>query len=265
MNMKEIMVRLDELYTKKNTDLRDYIKDESIPIDWDIMTQDCFCDWYDTLNSDEQYDLAELLDTPVDVLLEDPPSSSWFSFAGKYGKLFKECFGPHPDDIKTTDAIELESDSLLPRNTWLVHYTNHPDKIASQGFTKGIADMENLALTTHILDKHKENGGYSFAFLANSKYAANNFKSHSKYGDDMVFFQCSGVKTYHIGDNEQQIIFWGKDVPKNTICPVYKEDGDLIVKNWKTDREIFRTDSYVKMQEWIEKNYQQYKSTICSG
>lgn len=265
MNIKELKVRLDELYTARNTDLRDYINDSSMPIDWAVLTNDYFCQWFEDLEQDEQYDLADILGESVDELLENPPSSSWLSQSGKYGKWFMHTFGTDPDDHGRTETqLELEQNDLLPRTTWLVHYTDHPDKIASQGFTKGVADMENLALTTYMSDNVKSNSGYNFAFLAKGKYAKNNFGAgRPKYGKEMVFFQSSGVKTYHSGDEEQQIIFWGKDIPHNTIVPVYNEDGDLVVKNWKTDREIFRTDSYVKMQEWIEKNYQQYKSTIC--
>lgn len=265
MNIKELMVRLDELYTKNNTELRNYIDDSSISIDWAVMTNDYFCEWFENLEPNQQEDLAEILDETVDELLENPPASSWIAQAGKYGKWFTSTYGVDPEESgRTENAFELEQNSLLPRTTWLVHYTDHPDKIAAQGFTKGVNDMENLGLTVYVDNKHKENGGYSFAFIANSKYAKNNFGGRrQKYGREMVFFQSSGVQTYHHGDDEQQIIFWGKDIPHNTIVPVYNDDGDLVVKNWKTDREIFRTDSYVKMQEWIEKNYHQYKSTIC--
>ena len=178
-------------------------------------------------------------------------------------------FGTDPDDHgRTENQLELEQNDLLPRTTWLVHYTNHPDKIAAQGFTKGVDDMENLALTTGMSDKAKERGGYNFAFLAHGKYGGRNFDGggrDQKYGKHMVFFQSSGVKTFHQGDNEQQIIFWGNDIPKNTIVPVYFEDGKLTIKQWHDDDKIiFKTDDYDAMVEWITRNYQQYNGVICN-
>lgn len=52
------MVRLDELYTRKNTELRDYIHDASIPIDWGVMTTDCFCEWFENQDDHDQTALA---------------------------------------------------------------------------------------------------------------------------------------------------------------------------------------------------------------
>ena len=39
----------------------------------------------------------------------------------------------------------------------------------------------------------------------------------NKYGKDAVIFKGTGVEVYHIGDEENQIIFWGSDVDKDSI------------------------------------------------
>jgi hypothetical protein len=204
--------------------------------------------------------LADILNTDIETLSTTPPDNGWYKNTKLFADNFQYFYGN--DEYSTTSAVTLQKDKLLPRTTWLSHFTDHPDKIATQGFVKGVDDMTRLAATTHFSDNSKTSGGYNFAFIADSRFARENFKDNH-YGKHIVFFQSSGVQTWHDGNNITQIIFWGKDIPHNTIVPVYNDDGDLVVKNWKTDREIFRTDSYVKMQEWIEKNYHQYKSTIC--
>lgn len=105
-------------------------------------------------------------------------------------------------------------------NTWLVHFTDDADSIASQGFEYGHSDYsEGLHLSTWKSNRKFEKG-YNFAFEAFSS-DADDVAASKKYGKEAVVFWGSGVKVYHYGDEEKQIIFWGDKVDPQLIFPMY--------------------------------------------
>lgn len=278
MNIKELMRRLDELYTKQNSDLLNHISDNQIEkYDWGGNTRKHFSEWFSLQSQSDQVHISKKLMIDVEDLeigKNIPPpwyemisqmyTDSFVKFCVSKGE--KDIFSPSADDLyKTSTSFELNSKKLLPRSTWLVHFTDYPKIIAEHGFTKGVGDKEKLALTTYLDDSEKESGGYNFAFLAYSTEAAKSAnKSQISYGEHMVFFQSSGVDTWHKYDSEHQIIFWGKDIPPNTIVPVYRTSRNKFqIKNFNTDRVVFETREYSSLRKWIEQNYLQYKSTIC--
>ena len=104
------------------------------------------------------------------------------------------------------------------KNAWLVHFTDHPEEIAKNGFKFGMDRVETLALTTYFKDEAKKMGGYNFAIDAHHR----NLEGLGKdYGRHCVLFQANGIETYHTGDDFEQIIFWGKDA-KN-IIPIFND------------------------------------------
>ena len=87
MNIKELKVRLDELYTSNNSALLNYIK-HSGEFDWDYYTEEFFCDWYATLPQFGKEELADVLNTDVEELSTTPPENGWY----KNTKLFADNF-----------------------------------------------------------------------------------------------------------------------------------------------------------------------------
>ena len=161
-------------------------------------------------------------------------------------------------DAPTKAHMDLRRSTLLPRTTWLVHFSDHADSIATQGFTFGMDDMDRLGLTTWYRDGAKKFGGYNFAFLAESHHAQEAVMSR-KYGHDAIIFQSAGVLVDHHGDEETQVIFYGKEVDPRTLIMVRGEDS----RHWsvisrQTDRALF-AGTYPAVVNWIQTNHQQYR------
>lgn len=156
------------------------------------------------------------------------------------------------------------------KNDWLVHFSDDDniDQIAKEGFKFGtkLGDMKGLALSTwKIMDEKDlmDSDGYVFS------YELNNFDTNlfSK-GDSFVIFQGSGIKVYHNGDNEFQVICM-KDSVKNFI-PVHWNDeaGRYEIKDKDTNRlywkseEQYINDVMEDLNDWISNNIRQYGRRI---
>jgi len=123
-----------------------------------------------------------------------------------------------PGETPLWAAASLNSNRI--QKGWLLHRTNNADQIESNGFLYGIEDMRLLALTTHIGDAYKKQGGYNFAFTPKD------FKHYGRrghYGDELILFYAPYVYMHHYADDEPQAVFWGKDAEH--IQQVYEDDG----------------------------------------
>jgi GNAT superfamily N-acetyltransferase len=168
-------------------------------------------------------------------------------------------FGKEKSDTLSTDyAAEAPSWAHMSfekivKNQWLVHMTDDPDGVADSGFTHGMYDLTHLGLTTWYTDKAKEMGGYNFAFPAN-----NVPNDATKYGKNAVMFTASGVQVYHYGDEEDQVIFWGRDA--RNIIPIYFDHNDY---RWNlpggdNGNPIFSSEKLDDVIDWVSKNFTQY-------
>lgn len=214
----------EELARSYDRDFREFIKDQHPELEEHLPTdEDDYLDDYSAF--------------PADVLTE---------FREEYGPQYAQ----YPD-APTFLTVEFERDV---NDEWLVHFTDHATAIAAQGFKYGMDDPRTLALTTHFTDKAKQRGGYNFAFsTAQPSYYLNG----KKYGRDCVVFKASGIMTFHYGDNEPQVIFWGADA--HDIVPViqdsnsgywtlYDGDGNVLFESGKLGEAI----------DWVEENYEFY-------
>jgi hypothetical protein len=170
------------------------------------------------------------------------------------------------DFLNRNDPSELPSsfyfDSSpvrIPRNTWLVHFTDHAEDIIRSGFTHGVYDAAQLGLTTYQSHDSKKSGGYNFAFLATGRDASWAAQK-KKYGRDFVMFQNSGIKTYHYADEENQIIFWGADVDKRHIALVREMEGEYHVLS-RTGMTLFKGD-FDSTVKWVIANHRQYSRQL---
>lgn len=125
--------------------------------------------------------------------------------------------------------LSLERTRPLPRTTWLIHFSDKAWNIASEGFKRGVDDVRYLGLTTYLNDREKENGGYNFALEVKDRVVGS-VAREKKYGKNAVMFQSSGVKTYHSGDEERQIIFYGPAIDHRDIILLVSDGDDWYVQ-----------------------------------
>lgn len=276
---------LFEKYTKDNTALLRHLKNKEF---------DAYSYWYEICTMLVNYQETEIIDellkmagpeyqdwdsedlSPSDLLGLEPslfyklPKSDQENIAERViDKLLQD----DPANAPSSAYMGLNSESLLKRTTWLVHFSDNAEDIAREGFKYGVDQMDRLGLTTYMSHQEKEYGGYNFAFIADSREA--DFISRDnlipKYGRDAVLFQNSGVRAWHNGDEEEQIIFYGKEVDPRGIVYLSEVDGDWIVNVHPTKYKRFGQNSkeggvfkstYKACVDWVQNNFDQYRKII---
>ena len=171
--------------------------------------------------------------------------------------------GTLPIDDSEYPAWSYFSDNpQLVKNQWLIHFTDNANEIARDGFKFGVDDMSKLGLTTHLGDFDKKYGGYNFAYLLSDfqKYGYSRWNGDYKYGKDAVVFNASGIKVWHYGDEEPQVIFYG-NTARNIIPIVRGEKAKYAIygKNYKI---LFENDDLERVVLWLTRNYEQYRKNF---
>ncbi len=269
--------RILELYTPDNTQLRKYLSGDEIEIDpyyvWDDHTtivNPSVPEWLE----DNHPDVLKKLMTQYNARGRDAlPADAWWDlpdaiqkeYASEYGEDFANYMMQHFPEENSSKQHFMGAE-MLKRQTWLVHFTGDAYSIASDGFEYGVDHMDKLGLTTFFGKESKKYGGYNFAFEAGSKYARNSAQS-GKYGKEAVMFTNSGVKSWHHGDEEDQVIFWGKDVDPRGIILIEKDYDNWCVKEHPTKRRyerdcVYAHEDFETVTNWIEKNWRQYSKII---
>ena len=157
------------------------------------------------------------------------------------------------------------------KNQWLIHFTNeNPEDIQKYGFEGLVDDITRLGLTTFFTKtaSNRSKDGYGFSYLLSDyiKYGkSKRRKSEWKYGKNGVLFRASGVRVWHVTDDEYQTIFKG-DTARD-IIPIYYNDntGTYQIENKKNKKEfqvIYENEDLEKVVNWIVKNFDQYRSVI---
>ena len=183
-----------------------------------------------------------------------------------YRKAIDYLMMENPTEVPTPDWF-LRPLKLLPPTTWLVHFSDDAENITTQGFTHGVDDMQRLGLTTHFTKQSKSQGGYNFAFRADSREAKHAAAQHT-YGRHAVVFQSAAVYAFHVGDEEHQAIFWGPAVKQDQIAYIQAGDHEWAVmagsRRSKTTGQgtWFFKGSFVACVAWVEKNIQQYRKRL---
>lgn len=122
--------------------------------------------------------------------------------------------------------LRLLAGEPLPDDTWLVHFTDAPDRIAEEGFRYGTPNMHHLGCTLSAPQSSKAGGGFNFAFLPDSRDA----RQFGAMAAGAVMFRASAVLFEHMGDHETQAVFWGPAIPPDDMV-VLRRDG----KDWTSD------------------------------
>ena len=120
-------------------------------------------------------------------------------------------------------------------NAWLIHFTDNADSILENGFLGTESpDPHDLYAT---FGSERSVGGFNFAFLADSfetwVWGADDF-----YGSTALLFQANGVHTYHSGDEDEEVIFWGPDVDPAKIIRIDNNDGTWVAPNGMEDENL---------------------------
>jgi hypothetical protein len=72
-------------------------------------------------------------------------------------------------------------------------------------------------------------------------------------------FRASGIKSYHMGDEEPQVIFWGKMA--TDIIPLVQDDGWVVTHHSK-DRVLFRDENLRVVVNWVTQHFNQYRKAL---
>ncbi len=265
-------MRLFELYTKPNKYLLDYMKKEEFDYHaywWEICKiiyeNDYILEEFNekininNKNIDDSSDINENFE-PEDFMKFDKDTQKVIE-----KKVYNYLEQYSPEDLPTYKHASISTEKLLPRNTWLIHFTDEPQSIKDNGFKYGIEDINKLGLTTYFNKEYKKDGGYNFAFIPISRDAINAQQgSRPKYGKHAVMFQNSGIEVFHRGDLERQIIFNGSDVKPNDIIVLKSncDEGDWCVKAQYGKKDYVFSGDFEDVVNWVIKNHTQYKNII---
>lgn len=120
--------------------------------------------------------------------------------------------------------------------------------------------MEKLGLTCHLSEFEKKYGGYNFAYTLSDfpKYAKKS--GGYKYGSEAVVFNASGIKVWHYGDEEPQVIFYG-NTAKNIIPITSGENTEFAIYS-KDNKILYENDDLKNVVYWLIKNFNQYRKNF---
>lgn len=264
---------LDEVYSKDNKYLLDYMRSAEF---------DPWQNWWAVCRWLEQHDHLDLVNAAIKA--EDPnadPVDSADELNDQYdAQIFhelpqdiqKECaewvidyMRQHdPAEAPTWAHMDLQNKNLLPRQTWLIHFSDNAREIAYNGFKYGIDQMDQLGLTTWFKDEAKRHGGYNFAYTVDYLIGSRLGNSYeSNYGKHAVMFQNSGVHGFHYGDDEDQVIFWGADVRPHNIVWLYNDHGTWqVLSKTKGGDPVYQDENITKVVKWVMANFAQYRKVL---
>lgn len=287
-------MRISELYTRNNQNLLKHIEGKEIDIYgrwWEFSQwagdQDHVLDALSSISGNSIESASDCNDELDPGIFYKLPTDIQNEFIDEFrDNISDEMLQNDPTEaptwayLRTIPARSTNKSKLLPRSTWMVHFTNDAYSIGRKGFQKGVDDMDRLGLTKYAEEDTKANGGYNFAFTAKNKRNIEWAASEERYGKELVMFQNSGVECYHNGDEEDQVIFWGEDVDPRDIVVIERgrvetdqlwtdeawcvKAHPLNKRNIKHDSHagVFCTEDVYEAIEWVIKNWNQYRRVI---
>lgn len=170
---------------------------------------------------------------------------------------------------ETAPAWTSLSNPRIIKNEWLIHFSDNALKIAENGFKHGTEELEKLAYTDAGNISNKPFEGYDFAYSIDDyanfyRRIGNKWSISTRYGNEAVIFRASGVKLYHEGDQEEQVIFWGPSA-KDFIYVERDDTNEWNLYSVKTRKLIYHSDDMEDITRWIEENYDQYRKHLISN
>lgn len=148
----------------------------------------------------------------------------------------------------------------IVKNQWLIHFSDAAyDIYKDQRFNRGVDDYTRLGLTRRLPSSMKNFEGYNFAYLLEDYMKYGRDRLNFKYGKEAVLFKASGIKVWHYGDVEPQIIFWGPSAFDIVLIRENKNTGDYEVYS---KYKIPFTGDFKDCVNWVVNNFNQYKRVL---
>jgi len=178
--------------------------------------------------------------------------------------------------VETPTFVFLSQPEVV-RDQWLVHFTDRGSDVLREGFRRGVGDLTKLGLTTYLFDE-KSRPGYNFAFLPGDLDDARSIASEDdddsdelerkfKYGDQAIIFRASGVRAWHRGDEEHQVVFWGETAHDLVLVEAttrHRGREKWAVRDPRTGRTLVGG-FFLDVVDWVKMNYDQYRSRLRGG
>lgn len=267
-------MKLFEIYAKDHRELYDYLKsynsdDEKIDILVDNFrgyVDQYFEDaigiyQYNEENNTDYDDFSELSKNDILELISELNST-------EISNLVNSCLSAIISDRNPEDMARIPSrmvfDSrnidILPRDTWLIHFSNNAKQIYNSGFKYGINNKEFLAYTEYndIADEIKSREGWNFAINIDN---IDNVVIGKKYGNSAVMFQSSGIEALHTIEMDREVIFQGKYIKPRDMVYVNKQGDEWCVVA-RNDRIVYKNKDIRNVVTWVKQHYQQYRKVF---
>lgn len=274
------VTRINEYITNDEIYLRDYLsmpksaKVAYLPHEYSYFFNDFLEETDYDFNYPKETKSSDYLDEPdeeVDMFDENNELITWLEHNDRntfdafaeylYNKINNNTLPI--DDSEYPAWSYFDDNPKLVKNQWLIHFTDDAVDIAREGFKFGVDDMTKLGLTTHLGEFDKKYGGYNFAYLIHDfqRYAKGNYyRGKYKYGKEAVVFNASGIKVWHYGDEEPQVIFYG-NTARNIIPITSGENYDYAIYG-KNGRVLFEHDDLETVVYWLIRNFEQYRKSL---
>jgi len=224
-----------------------------------LMYPHAFAEWFEA-NGEQYYEDEDQFENAVNELADAEGDMYSVEIPDSVMEAFRES-GIEAEVIQYADSptfLHMDFEKLV-KNQWLIHFTKDARALACGGFKYGIANFDRLGLTTHYTDKAKESGGYNFAYLIDDfeRYGRSDRGGSWKYGDECVVFKAAGALVHHWGDEERQVIFWGKTA--RDIVALWEGDGGWQTDYDSRDKPCFASENLRDVVDWVAANFDQYK------
>lgn len=190
----------------------------------------------------------ERIDKFIQNIQENGLCQDFIDFCQDYGAYYGEY-----NELPSWMTMDFKG---LVKNQWCIHFTSDADNIAKYGFTGGTEEIDSLAYTE--AGQEKDGEGYDFAFLINDRSV-----DFNSYGDEAVIFRTSGVEVYHYGDEQNQVVFWGRYA--KDFIPIYLDYDDDEWKIYGRRGQVLMSGTPSELAQWATNNVAQYRRQILFG
>jgi hypothetical protein len=160
------------------------------------------------------------------------------------------------------------------KNQWIIHFTDQAvdaNDILKNGFKRGMPDPLLVGWSTGFSTAENEDSAlldsgddekYVFGYTLRDAYLyALSDGGYPKYGLHGLVFKASGIRCWHIADEEHQTIISSNLV--RDIIPLHSQNKEFSIRH--KNGKILHKGELSDMLDWIEMNYSQYKNVIVSS
>jgi len=150
-------------------------------------------------------------------------------------------------------SFEALSDPELIQNQWLIHFTDNAEEIQEYGFVYGVADLWDAAWTNETEDVSKTEG-YNYAFAVKD-FLHDQSAAWQVYGKEAVLFRADGIRVWHIGDDEHQVIFWGRDAADMVVLQPDPTIPGWVALSEYDDEPFYSAEAMTAVVQWVVQNF----------